>query len=107
MIRGAFEERGDEVRTHWRRVVALALIIVLPGCAQTAGSAGEAGSTRPSKTDASPSSSESVTKFPTAVFADISEGPVSKGRAAQFQTALREMADGAGMAATVMSPDGT
>ncbi len=45
--------------------------------------------------------------FATAVFADISEERVSDQVAAEFQAALKEMAGGAGMAATVMSPDGT
>jgi D-alanyl-D-alanine carboxypeptidase len=43
----------------------------------------------------------------TAAFADISENPVSEEMAAEFQAALNDMAEGAGMAATVMSPDGT
>jgi D-alanyl-D-alanine carboxypeptidase len=38
---------------------------------------------------------------------DISEDPVSDEAAAEFQAALSDMADGAGMAATVMTADGT
>jgi D-alanyl-D-alanine carboxypeptidase len=45
--------------------------------------------------------------FPIETFAKIAHGPVSGARAAQYEAALREMADGSGMAATVMSPDGT
>ena len=51
--------------------------------------------------------SDRAEAFPTAAFADISEDPVSDQVAAEFQAALKEMAGGAGMAATVMSPDGT
>jgi D-alanyl-D-alanine carboxypeptidase len=56
---------------------------------------------------ASPSPSERTAGFPTAAFADISEGPVPQEMAAEFQASLRDMAGGAGMAATVMSADGT
>ena len=38
---------------------------------------------------------------------DSSEDPVSDEAAAEFQAALNDMADGAGMAATVMTADGT
>ena len=43
----------------------------------------------------------------TAAFADIRDDPVSAAAAAEFQAALNDMAGGAGMAAAVMSPDGT
>jgi hypothetical protein len=56
---------------------------------------------------ASPSPSEQAETFPTAAFADISEPPVSERAAAEYQAILDDMAGRAGMAATVMSPDGT
>src|SRR5918996_3484650 len=74
-------------------VAAVALLLALAGC----GPASDA-----TDTTASPSGS-----FPTAAFADISEDPVSDQVAAEFEAALKEMAGGAGMAATVMSPSGT
>ncbi len=56
---------------------------------------------------ASVSPSEPAEPFPTAAFTDISEDPVSEKTAAKFQVALGDMAGRSGMAATVMSPDGT
>jgi D-alanyl-D-alanine carboxypeptidase len=53
------------------------------------------------------SPSVAAEQFPTAAFADISEDPVSREAAAQFQAILDDMAGGAGMTATVLSPDGT
>jgi CubicO group peptidase (beta-lactamase class C family) len=60
---------------------------------------------RPSWASTSPS--EQAPAFPTAAFADIREDPVSERAAAEFQTILRDMGGGGGMAATVMSADGT
>jgi D-alanyl-D-alanine carboxypeptidase len=51
--------------------------------------------------------SDRAEAFPTAAFADISEDPVSKRAAAEFRAALNDMAGGGGMAATVMSAEGT
>jgi D-alanyl-D-alanine carboxypeptidase len=45
--------------------------------------------------------------FPTAAFAAMSEDPVTEATAADFQTALEEMAGGGGMSATVMTAGGT
>jgi D-alanyl-D-alanine carboxypeptidase len=45
--------------------------------------------------------------FPTTAFLSVSEESLSEEVAVEFQAALREMAGGSGMAATVMSPDGT
>ena len=50
---------------------------------------------------------EPATPFPIARFAAINEGPVPEEMAAKFQTALEEMAGGGGIAATVMTPEGT
>lgn len=74
-------------------VAAVALFLALAGC----GPASDA-----TDTTASPRGS-----FPTAAFADIREDPVAEEVAAKFQAALDDMAGGAGMAATVMSPAGT
>ena len=45
--------------------------------------------------------------FPTAAFADLSDDPVAEDVAARFQVVLDDMAAGAGIAATVMTPYGT
>jgi len=83
-------------------------MIALAGCAPTSGGTEAAPSVQPSVSSvASASPSEQALAFPTAAFAEISEGPVSRATAAEFQAALEEMADGAGMAATVMTADGT
>jgi D-alanyl-D-alanine carboxypeptidase len=50
--------------------------------------------------------SPSPTFFPTALFAEMSEGPVPEATAAHFQALLDHMADGGGMTATVMTAAG-
>jgi len=101
------------MRTHNGRAVALclfalAVVVVLAGCASTSDGNETAGSDDPSDTPfASPSPTRAMVDFPTDAFADISEDPVSEEVAKEFQTALREMAGGGGMTATVMSPEGT
>ena len=67
------------------------------------------GATVPASTtpDASPSTSEPATAFPTEVFAQISQNRVTDEAAAEFQAILDDMASGAGMVATVMTADGT
>ena len=61
-----------------------------------------AASVEPSGASTSPSGS-----FPTAAFADVREGPVAEEAADEFQAILNDMAGGGGIAATVMSADGT
>ena len=56
---------------------------------------------------ASASPSEEPDAFPTEAFADISEEGFPEGVAARFQAVLDDMAAGGGIAATVMTPDGT
>ena len=83
-----------------RIAIAVAMAMLMAGC----GSSPEAGPTEPtSKVDAG----TTAPSFPTAAFADIREDPVSEEVAAEFQAILSDMAGGAGMAATVMSADGT
>lgn len=101
--------------THERRrrpqlvsAVTLGLVVLLTGC----GSSPSGGSAHPTttRTAASPSARDHAGAFPTASFADIHEDPVPEELAAEFRAALNEMSDmvgGGGMAATVMSPDGT
>ena len=96
------------MRNHHRRVAALALVVPLAGCTPTRGTEDTAASVEPSATTAaSASPSDAAAAFPTAAFADISESPVSERAGAEFQAILNDMAGGGGMAATVISPDGT
>ena len=92
------------------RVSAFALVLALAGCTSNPDDAETAASVEPSVAPvASPSPTEEAPAFPTEAFADISEDPVSKKEAAEFQAILDDMAsfDGAGMSATVMTADGT
>lgn len=90
------------------RISVLGLVVTLAGCSSTSGSPETAASIEPSDAPAaSASPTEQAEPFPTAAFADISEHQVSDEMAAGFQGAFVEMAGGAGMAATVMSADGT
>jgi D-alanyl-D-alanine carboxypeptidase len=88
------------------RAAALIAIVAVVSLAAVACSSGEA--ERPaSEEQRTVPASDRAEAFPTAAFADISEGPVSEEVAAKFQAALNDMAGGGGMAATVMSLDGT
>jgi D-alanyl-D-alanine carboxypeptidase len=90
------------------RVFAVALVVALAGCTPTRGSKDTAASVEPSATTvASASPVDEPAGFPTEAFDDISEHPVSQRTAAEFQAILDDMAGKRGMAATVMSPDGT
>jgi D-alanyl-D-alanine carboxypeptidase len=96
------------MKSHHGRGLAVALVVVLAGCAQTSDGTETADTVEPPVSSAaSPSPSETAASFRSAPFARISEDPVSEKKAAEFQAALRDMAGGGGMAATVMSPDGT
>jgi D-alanyl-D-alanine carboxypeptidase len=96
------------MKTHYGGLLALALVVALAGCASTPESTETAASVEPSAASlASPSQSEQAPAFPTAAFADISEDPVPENVASEYQAALDDMAGGGGMAATVMSADGT
>lgn len=104
----AGDGRQAGMSDHHGRVVALALVAALAGCAPTPGGTETAGSVLPSVPSVAPASpNEPAAAFPIAAFADISEDPVSEEVAAEFQAILSDMAGGGGMAATVMSADGT
>jgi D-alanyl-D-alanine carboxypeptidase len=88
--------------------LALSLVIALAGCAPTRDDTETAVSGERSEPSVAPASpSEAAEAFPIEAFADISEDPASKETAVEFQAVLDDMAGRAGMAATVMSPDGT
>jgi D-alanyl-D-alanine carboxypeptidase len=83
-------------------------VVALAGCAPTPDGTQTTGSVEPSESGvASTAPGEQPPAFPAAAFDDISADPVSERAAAEFQAILNDMADGAGMAATVMSPNGT
>ena len=109
--------------THGR-VWVLAAIVALAGCASDPGTASTAVSVEPSASTvaststtrpaatwgtqpATPSMTQPDASFPTALFAAIGKDPVSEEGADEFLAILNDMADGSGVAATVMSTDGT
>jgi D-alanyl-D-alanine carboxypeptidase len=87
---------------RYARLLGLGLVVVLTGCGS-----GDAADPTAAKTTRSAAPIERAAAFPTAAFADISEEPVSREAAAEFQAILNDMAGGAGVSATVMSPEGT
>jgi D-alanyl-D-alanine carboxypeptidase len=107
----AIADRINERRirkSHNGWISAVVLVVVLGACTSTANPTERTTLADPSAASiASASPSAAAEHFPTEAFADIGERPVSKGAAAEFQAILDDMAGGAGMAATVMSPDGT
>lgn len=96
------------MRRYHGHVWALAAIVALAGCASTAASTS---TTRPAATSttqpATPSTTHPDASFPTALFAAIREDPVSEDVADELLAILNDMAEGSGVAATVMSADGT
>jgi D-alanyl-D-alanine carboxypeptidase len=77
----------------------------------SASTVGSTSTTRPGATSttepATPSTTQPDASFPAALFAAISVDPVSEKVAEQFSAILNDMAEGSGVAATVMSADGT
>ena len=102
------------LRIHRRRVMSFAVVVVLAGCApipdgsETAppSESSVANAAAPSR-PASASPGEESDAFPTGAFAVISDVSVPADVAARFQAVLDDMAGGGGIAATVMTPDGT
>jgi len=110
------QEESGTMRTRHGRRLALAAVLTFGACtsAREADAPAPAlpvssasGVTAPGDAPA-PSGTES-SAFPIASFADISDDPVSKKEAAEFQAILDDMAafNGAGMSATVMTANGT
>lgn len=96
-----------------RALVALVVTSIVAACTGAGGTVPSASVEPSAASVASASPSEGATfipspaaVFPTAAFADIS-WTRSPRTAAEFEAALSEMADGAGMSATAMSADGT
>ena len=96
------------------RSLALGLVVLVTACTSST-TTERADTTRSSSPPlgaaaASSSPSEGAEPFPVSAFANISASPVSEERSQEFRAALDEMSEqfgGAGMAATVMSADGT
>jgi D-alanyl-D-alanine carboxypeptidase len=96
------------MKSHCGRISAVVLVVTLGACTSTSNHAESTASVEPARAAVgSASPSEAAEHFPTEAFADISEDPVSEETAAEFQAILDDLAGRAGMAATVMSPDGT
>ena len=94
--------------------MSFAVVVVLAGCASIPDGTETAPSSEPSVASAaaaprpaSASPGDESDAFPTAAFADIGEDPVPDDVAARFEAVLADMAGGGGIAATVMTPDGT
>ena len=92
------------MRPHPRSLKWLVPVLLVSGACST-GAEPSAAPTPPVATDAPVAAATEA--FPIGAFAEISEQSVSAEVAAEFQTILNDMAGDAGMAATVMSPDGT
>jgi D-alanyl-D-alanine carboxypeptidase len=97
-----------------RRLLAMSLVVLVTACSSSTppGDAAVTASPGPSGAAATASSSPEgqVAAFPVAAFADISADPVTEERAEEFEAAIRETSDrlgGAGIAATVLSPEGS
>ena len=97
------------MRNHHGSVLALVLMVALAGCAPTTPSGSETpASVEPSQAPvASASPSEGAEAFPIAVFAGLGGEPVSDDLAAELQEVLDTSANGHGITATVMTPEGT
>jgi D-alanyl-D-alanine carboxypeptidase len=92
-----------------RFLVTSLVIGIVSGCGSSGSSASPSPTTTPGATSSAASVQPSVAPmvFPTGIFAALSDDPVPGDVAAKFQAALADTADGGGIAATVMTPDGT
>jgi D-alanyl-D-alanine carboxypeptidase len=107
------------IRAGWVFVVALVLGLAACGSdaspASTTSTAAATSTSRETETTtpestvapASTEPTEPAGAFPIATFAAIGEDPVTEELAAEFQSLLNDMAGDGGMAATVMTHDGT
>ena len=96
------------MRTHRRRLSAFTLVFALAGCAPTSSGSQTAASVEPSVAPvASPSPSAPAASFPTDLFAGLGDEPVSDELAAELQQVLDTLANGHGLTAAVIAPQGT
>jgi CubicO group peptidase (beta-lactamase class C family) len=92
------------------RFLVTALVIgMVSGCGSSGSAASPGRARTPGATTAAASVQPSVapTVFPAGAFAALSDDPVPEVVAGKFQATLADMAGGGGIAATVMTPDGT
>jgi CubicO group peptidase (beta-lactamase class C family) len=92
------------MKSTYRRISVVALMVALSGCTPTPSGTGTAPS---ASTAVSTLPSAAAEGFPVEAFADITEDPVSEQSAAELQDILDDVAGRAGISATVMSADGT
>lgn len=93
-----------------RTILGMALVIlVVAGCVDSAPAASPSPATTPGAAvpPASTQPSAAPTVFPTGAFAALADEPLPEVLAAEYQAILADMAGGGGIAATVMTPDGT
>ena len=96
-----------------RFLVTSLVIGIVSGCGSSGSTASPSPATTPGATNPATSVQPSVatsiapTAFPIAAFAALSDDPVPEDVALKFQAILADMAGGGGMAATVMTADGT
>ena len=90
------------MRIRYRCLLALSVVLLAAAC--DSGGSAEPSSAR--TTAASPSTSDQPGTFPTAVFAGLGEEPVPDALAAELQGVLETAADGDGVTATLITPDG-
>ena len=89
-------------------IAATALLAVLVGCTTTPSGSETASPVAASAAPvASASSSEAAEGFPIGLFVGLGDEPVSGELAAELQDVLDESANGHGITATVISPQGT
>jgi len=96
------------MRTHHGQGLALTMLIALAGCGQTPDTGETSAPVEPSVSIVAPASpSEPDVSFPIAAFAGLNDGPVSNGSAAELQEVLDASANGDGLTATLITPEGT
>ena len=98
--------RGHRRSLHWLLPAVVALGACSGPTSETAPSASATADASPVTASSLPPSERAIA-FPTQVFARISEKPVTDRAAAEYQAILDDMARDGGMAATVMTADGT
>ena len=87
-----------------RIVISTLVVAVLAGCS-SAGPTATASQAATPTARASPSAQVNV--FPTELFASLGDEPVSEALAAELQEVLDTSANGDGLTATVITPEGT
>lgn len=96
------------MRTHRRRLSAFTLVIALAGGACTSSGTPTSTPVEPSVAPVASASPDAPAEgFPTAVFAELSDEPVSDELAAELQEVLDRSSNGDGLTATLITPRGT